>query len=76
MCVGALIHARVREVVFGAAEPKTGALVSTIRALEIPGLNHRFQVTSGVREEPARNLMQRFFEERRPKASSGHQSAV
>ena len=37
MCVGAMVHARVREVVYGAAEPKTGALVSTLRALEITG---------------------------------------
>src|SRR3954465_11638918 len=48
MCVGALIHARVREVVFGAAEPKTGALVSTAQLLDIPQLNHRFSVTGGV----------------------------
>ena len=65
MCVGALIHARVREVVYGAAEPKTGALVSTVRALETPGLNHRFAVTSGVREEECRALIQEFFRERR-----------
>lgn len=65
MCVGALVHARVREVVFGALEPKTGALVSAIRALETPGLNHRFAVRSGVREEACREFVQRFFQERR-----------
>jgi len=65
MCVGALVHARVGEVVFGAPEPKTGALVSTIRALELPGLNHRFAVTSGVLEEPCRDLIQQFFREKR-----------
>jgi tRNA(adenine34) deaminase len=65
MCVGALIHARVREVVFGALEPKTGALVSTARALEIPGLNHRFVVTGGVLEEKCRELIQEFFRGRR-----------
>ena len=65
MCVGALVHARVREVVYGAGEPKTGALMSTVRALESPGLNHRFAVTSGVLEEPCRELLQRFFRERR-----------
>lgn len=65
MCVGALVHARVREVVYGAAEPKTGALVSSMRALESPGLNHRFSVTAGVGEEACRELMQRFFQERR-----------
>ena len=67
MCVGALVHARVREVVYGAAEPKTGALVSTIRALESPGLNHRFAVTGGVLEEPCRTLVQEFFRAKRSK---------
>src|SRR3954470_14666241 len=65
MCVGALVHARVREVVYGAAEPKTGALVSTARLLEIPELNHRFSVTSGVLEGDARELIQQFFKEKR-----------
>src|SRR5688572_3175992 len=65
MCVGALVHARVREVVYGAAEPKTGALVSTTRALEMPGLNHRFAVTSGVLEDDCREIIQGFFRQRR-----------
>ena len=65
MCVGALVHARVREVVFGASEPKTGALVSAVRGAELPGLNHRFVVTGGVLEDECRALMQEFFRERR-----------
>ena len=65
MCVGALVHARVRTLVYGAAEPKTGALVSTARALETPGLNHRFEVTGGIREDAARELIQQFFREKR-----------
>ncbi len=65
MCVGALVHARVKEVVYGAAEPKTGALGSAVQALDLPGLNHRFAVTSGVLEEPCRALMQEFFRARR-----------
>ncbi|OFW15640.1 MAG: tRNA-specific adenosine deaminase [Acidobacteria bacterium RIFCSPLOWO2_02_FULL_67_21] len=65
MCVGALVHARVGEVVYGTAEPKSGALVSAIRALDLPGLNHRFAVTGGVLEEPCRALMQEFFRARR-----------
>jgi len=65
MCVGALIHARVREVVYGTAEPKTGALASTARAHETPGLNHRFEVTSGVLEEECRDVIQSFFRLRR-----------
>jgi tRNA(adenine34) deaminase len=65
MCVGALVHARVRRVIYGAGEPKTGALVSTVHALETPGLNHRFEVIAGVGEEAARELIQQFFREKR-----------
>jgi len=69
MCVGALVHARVREVVFGAVEPKTGALVSTIRGLDTPGLNHRFTVTSGVLESECRDIIQQFFRDKRLEAT-------
>ena len=65
MCVGAMIHARIAHVVFGAPEPKAGALVSACRAHETPGLNHQLQVTGGVLEEQCRRIMQAFFEERR-----------
>ena len=65
MCVGALVHARVREVVYGAAEPKTGALVSAVRGLELAGLNHRFAVTGGVMEEEGRQIIQAFFKDKR-----------
>ena len=65
MCVGALVHARVREVVFGAVEPKSGALVSTVRGHEIAGLNHRFEVTGGVLEADCRDLIQQFFRDKR-----------
>jgi tRNA(adenine34) deaminase len=65
MCVGALVHARVRQVVYGATEPKTGALVSTVRLLDIPQLNHRFDVTGGVLEDASRDLIQQFFRDKR-----------
>jgi tRNA(adenine34) deaminase len=65
MCVGALVHARVKRVIYGAAEPKTGALVSTVRALDTPELNHRFTVAGGVRADEARELIQEFFREKR-----------
>jgi tRNA(adenine34) deaminase len=75
MCVGAIVHARVREVVYGAAEPKSGALVSAVRSLELPGLNHRFAVTGGVLEEECRGLIQLFFQERRQVARDGAPSS-
>ena len=65
MCVGALVHARIGTLVFGAAEPRTGAVTSTVRGAELPGHNHRFEVISGVREAESRELLQAFFKERR-----------
>jgi len=65
MCVGALVHARVRELVFGTPEPRTGALVSIIRGHETPGLNHRFAVTGGILESECRELIQQFFRDKR-----------
>ena len=65
MCVGAMIHARVAAVVFGAAEPRSGALVSAIRAHDAPGLNHRLTVIGGVLENDCRAILQDFFRERR-----------
>jgi tRNA(adenine34) deaminase len=65
MCVGALVQARVREVVYGAAEPRTGALVSALRGLDVPGLNHRFAVTGGVLETECRDILQQFFRDKR-----------
>jgi tRNA(Arg) A34 adenosine deaminase TadA len=65
MCAGALVHARVREVVYGAPEPRSGAVVSAARALETPGLNHRVTATGGVLEDECRALIQTFFREKR-----------
>ena len=65
MCVGAMVHARIGVVVYGAAEPKAGALVSAQRAHEAPGLNHRLVVRGGVCEDECRGLMQDFFRGRR-----------
>ena len=65
MCVGALSHARVAEVVYGAPEPRMGSLVSTLQGLESVGLHHRFEITGGVLEEQCRELMQAFFRARR-----------
>jgi len=65
MCVGALVHARIGTLVYGAPEPRSGAVVSTVRGGELPGHNHRFEVVSGVREEECRALMQAFFRDRR-----------
>ena len=65
MCVGALVHARVARVVYGAPEPRAGALGSATNALDTPGLNHRFVVDGGVLAEECGALLQRFFRARR-----------
>lgn len=65
MCAGALVHARVGTLVFGAREPKAGAVVSRLRVLEHEALNHRVEVVEGVLEAECRGLVQAFFRERR-----------
>lgn len=65
MCAGALVHARVRRVVFGCREPKTGALaLASQGAWSFPG-NHRFTISGGVCADEARTLLQEFFQARR-----------
>ena len=66
MCVGAMIHARIGTVVYGTAEPRAGALGSSLAAHESRGLNHRLAVVSGVLSDECRALMVDFFKDRRP----------
>ena len=56
MCVGAMIHARIARLVYGAPEPKAGAIESAMRAHEHPSLNHRLEVTGGVLAGESREL--------------------
>ncbi len=65
MCLGALLQARIRRLVFGAADPKGGACVSLYRLPEDERLNHRIEVVEGVAEAECRNLLQDFFRQRR-----------
>ncbi|RPJ73861.1 MAG: tRNA adenosine(34) deaminase TadA [Acidobacteria bacterium] len=65
MCVGAMVHARVGTLVYGAAEPKSGAIVSAFAAHELPGLNHRMTVLGGMLEDECREVIQQFFRDRR-----------
>lgn len=70
MCVGAMVHARIGQVVYGAREPKAGALQSMTRAHELPGLNHRLQALGGILEDESRALLQDFFQQKRVSARS------
>ena len=65
MCAGAGLHARIAELVFGAADDKAGAIVSRARILDEPAWNHRVRVTGGVLAAEAAELMQAFFRTRR-----------
>ena len=62
MCAGALLHARVAEVVFGAREPVGGAAGSIMNVLESGWLNHRAKVTAGIGAEESSEMLQEFFE--------------
>ena len=65
MCVGAIVHARVSRLVFGAHDPKSGAVETVCQAFELPGLNHRVKVTGGVLAEACGERLKAFFHARR-----------
>jgi tRNA(adenine34) deaminase len=65
MCAGAMIHARLGRLIYGAADPKAGAAGSVLEVLNHPRLNHRMGVTSGVLAEDCGELLRDFFRERR-----------
>lgn len=65
MCAGALSHARVARVVWAVRDPKFGGCVSLGRVLDDPRLNHRAEITEGVRADEARVLLQEFFRKKR-----------
>jgi len=65
MCAGSLVHARIARVVFGAPEPRSGAVVTTAQVLDNPGHNHRVAVTGGVLAAESSALLKAFFAARR-----------
>src|SRR5436309_9888993 len=65
MCAGALVHTRVRRVIFGCADPVGGAAGSVINLLQMAGFNHRCDVASGVLEDQCAIILQDFFRKRR-----------
>jgi tRNA(adenine34) deaminase len=65
MCAGALVHARVERLVYGAPDLRAGAAGTVIDVLASPAVNHRVSVTGGVREDECRALLQEFFRARR-----------
>ena len=75
MCMGAIIHSRLKRLVFGAFDPKTGAAVSRYRIGSDDRLNHRLQIVGGVLEQQCSDLLITFFNQRRKTADNGSPSA-
>ena len=75
MCAGAIVHTRIRRVIFGCPSVKDGAGGSLLNLLQHPKLNHRCDVTSGVRSNECAGLLQTFFRERRASAGPGDDSS-
>jgi tRNA(adenine34) deaminase len=67
MCAGAIVHTRLTRVVYGVSDPKAGAAGSALNLLQFPTLNHRCEITAGVREAECRELLRAFFAEQRNK---------
>ena len=65
MCAGAMVHARLKRLVYGADDPKAGAVQSVLQVLNHPKLNHQIQVQSGVLAGRSAELLQKFFKDRR-----------
>jgi len=65
MCAGAIVHTRLARVVFGASDPKGGAAGGAMNLLQFPTLNHRCEITGGIREADCRELLQNFFLQQR-----------
>ena len=70
MCAGAIVHARVERVIFGARDPKCGAVVSLYNILDDKRLNHQVKITDGILSEECGEIISRFFREKRIKADS------
>jgi tRNA(adenine34) deaminase len=78
MCAGAMVHVRLARVVFGASDPKAGAAGGVLNLLQWPSLNHRCEITPGMREDECRSLLQGFFVEQRARKrlEGGEEDAI
>jgi tRNA(adenine34) deaminase len=76
MCAGAMVHARLKRLVYGADDPKAGAVHSVLQVLNHPRLNHQTEVTRGVLAGRCAELLQTFFRMRREKGESEPDDAL
>src|SRR5215216_1169586 len=70
MCAGALVHTRIRRVIFGCADPSAGAAGSIMNLLQMQSLNHQCEITSGVMQHECAAILQEFFRKRRDEQQS------
>ena len=65
MCAGALVHVRIRRLIFGCADPRAGAAGSVVNLLHLPSLNHQCEITQGVLQNECAAILQDFFRKHR-----------
>lgn len=70
MCAGALVHVRIRRLIFGCADPRSGAAGGMINLLQHPALNHHCEITSGVLQNECAAILQDFFQKKRASKTS------
>src|ERR1043166_1166445 len=71
MCAGALVHVRMRRVIFGCNDERGGGAGSLLNLLQLPGLNHQCDITGGVLHDECASLLQQFFRAKRPRSTEG-----
>ena len=76
MCAGALAHVRVDRIVFGVGDPKAGACGGAFQLFDLPGLNHRCEITPGVLRDESLALLQDFFRQRRAEGKAVPEDAA
>jgi tRNA(adenine34) deaminase len=76
MCAGALVHTRIRRVIFGCKDPAAGAAGSVMNLLQMPALNHRCDIASGVLQDECAAILQDFFRKRRDEQIANRKSEI
>ena len=76
MCAGALVHTRVRRVIFGCQDPGTGAAGSVMNLLQMPGFNHRCEIAPGILQDECAAILQDFFRKRRDEQIANRKSEI
>jgi len=76
MCAGAIVHVRLRRVVFGAGDPKAGAAGGALNLLQWPSFNHQTEITPAVRDSESRTLLRSFFSEQRSRTKARPRGGV